>query len=157
MEVDHYPQDGDTTFQTGLAAGNPLSAREHKSPVENLVAAQFGTLTTSDVQDVGGVGRWKDGRWRVLFVRSLDDGVEGAPPFAPGGKVNAAFAVWNGSDGQRDGIKSVSQFVDLEISGEKIRSKPKSFAPAIVAFAGIMGALALIAAFGVYVERRRRA
>ncbi|MDE3094867.1 MAG: hypothetical protein KGK07_02565 [Chloroflexota bacterium] len=155
MQVDLYPQDGDTTFQTGLAAGNPLSAQKHGSPVENLVAAQFGTLTNADVQDVGGVGRWKDGRWRVLFVRSLA-GAEGSPSFAPGGKTNAAFAVWNGSDGQRDGIKSVSQFVDLQISGEKIVRKPSSFAPAIIAFAGIVGGLAVIAVFGVFAERRKR-
>ena len=77
MQVDQYPQDGNPLFQTGLAAGNPLSARKHESPVENLVAAQFGTLTTTDLQDVDGVGRWKDGRWRVLFVRSLE-GAEGA-------------------------------------------------------------------------------
>ena len=156
MQVDYYPQEGDTTFQTGLSVGNPVSAREHESPVENLVAAQFGTLTNADVQDVGGVGRWKDGRWRVLFVRSLE-GAEGTPSFAPGGKTNAAFAVWNGSDGQRDGMKSVSQFVDLEISGEKIVRTSSSFLPAIVAVAGIFGGLAVIALFGVFAERRRRA
>jgi DMSO reductase family type II enzyme heme b subunit len=156
MQVDQYPQDGDPLFQTGLAAGNPLSAREHESPVENLVAAQFGTLTNAGVQDVGGVGRWKDGRWRVLFVRSLE-GSEGAPAFAPGGKTNAAFAVWDGSEGHRDGMKSVSQFVDLEISGEKIVRRPSSFPPAIVALVGILGGLAVIAAFGVFEQRRRRA
>ena len=156
MQVDYYPEAEDPVFQTGLAAGNPLSAREHESPVENLVAAQFGTLTHADVQDVGGVGRWKDGRWRVLFVRSLESG-EGAPAFAPGGKANAAFAVWDGSDGQRDGMKSVSQFVDLEISGEKIPEGPESFAPAVVVLVAIVAGLAAIALFGVVVERRRRA
>ena len=156
MQVDEYPQDGDPLFQTGLAAGNPLSARKHESPVENLVAAQFGTLTDAGVQDVDGVGRWKDGRWRVLFVRSLDGG-EGTPAFAPGAKVNAAFAVWNGSDGQRDGMKSVSQFVDLEISGAKIVRRPSSFPPAMMAFAGIMVTLAAIGVFGVLMERRKQA
>ena len=156
MQVDQYPQEGDPLFQTGLAAGNPLSALEHESPVENLVAAQYGTLTHADLQDVGGIGRWKDGRWRVLFVRSLESD-EGSPAFAPGGKTNAAFAVWDGSDGQRDGMKSVSQFVDLEISGEKIPEGPESFAPAIVVLVAIIGGLATIAAFGVLAERRRRA
>lgn len=156
MQVDEYPQDGDPLFQTGLAAGNPLSVREHDSPVENLVAAQFGTLTHADVQDVGGVGRWKDGRWRVLFVRPLE-GAEGSPTFATGGKTNAAFAVWNGSAGQRDGMKSVSQFVDLQISGDKIAGKPGSFLPAMVVLAGIITALALIPVFAVFLEARRRA
>jgi len=92
----------------------------------------------------------------VLFVRPLE-GAEGAPTFATGGKTNAAFAVWNGSDGQRDGMKSVSQFVDLQISGDKIAGKPGSFLPAMVVLAGIITALALIPVFAVFFEARRRA
>jgi complex iron-sulfur molybdoenzyme family reductase subunit gamma len=156
MQVDYYPEDGDTLFQTGLAADNPISAREHDSPVENLVAAQFGTLTTSDVQDVDGAGRWQDGRWRVLFVRSLD-GSDGATAFPPGRKVNAAFAVWNGSDGQRDGMKSVSQFVDLQISGDKIARRSSNLAPAIVVLVSIMTSLAALGLFGVLMARSKPA
>lgn len=156
MQVDYYPQDGDSTFQTALAAGNPISGRDHDSPVENLVAAQFGTLTTSDVQDVNGAGRWRDGRWRVLFVRSLDS-AEGTPTFAPGAKVNAAFAVWNGSDGQRDGMKSVSQFVDLQFSSETIAGESSSLAPSIVVLVSIGTSLAALALFGVLMERRKSA
>jgi len=156
MQVDVYPNDGDASFQTGLAAGNPISAREHESPVENLVAEQFGTLTTTTVQDVGGVGRWKDGRWRVLFVRSLE-GADGAPGFVPGGKVNAAFAVWNGSDGQRDGMKSVSQFVDLQISGDKIARSTTSLPPAIVLLVSILTSLAALGLGGALVERSKHA
>ena len=155
MQVDYYPQADDSTFQTGLAAGNPLAVREHTSPIENLVAAQFGTLTHADVQDVSGVGRWKDGHWRVLFSRPLD-GTEGAPSFTPGQKTNAAFAVWNGSAGQRDGIKSVSQFVDLQISGEQIASHEDPLVPATVAFASIMTVLALVGVFGALQVQRAR-
>lgn len=153
MQVDEYPQADDPAFQTGLAAGNPLAVRDHASPVENLVAAQFGTLTHADVQDVGGVGRWKDGRWRVLFSKPLQ-GADGAPSFTPGQKTNAAFAVWNGSAGQRDGIKSVSQFVDLQISGETIARHDDPLVPATVAFASIMTVLALVGVFGAWEVRR---
>lgn len=154
MLVDTYPQADDPTFQTGLAAGNPVSAREHESAVENLVAAQYGTLTHADVQDVGGQGEWRNGTWRVLFTRTLQ-GADGEPAFTPGAKTNAAFAVWNGSEGQRDGIKSVSQFIDLEISGDKIAGTSNAPGPALFAFAGIVLSLVLIAGFGVWVERQR--
>ena len=46
-------------------------------------------------------------------------------------------------------MKSVSQFVDLAISGDKIVRKPSSFPPAMMAFAGIMVTLAAIGVFGV--------
>ena len=32
--------------------------------------------------------------------------------------TNIAFAVWDGASGERDGIKSVSQFLTLEVSPE---------------------------------------
>ncbi len=153
MQVDEYPQADDPVFQTGLGAGNPISARDHDSAVEHLVAANFGTLTHADVQDVGGVGRWRDGTWRVLFIRPLQTS-ENEPAFKPGTKTNAAFAVWNGHVVQRDGIKSVSQFVDLSISGEAIPSSSDSFAPAMAAFAAIGIVLALVALVGVVEVRK---
>lgn len=152
MQVDYYPQEGDPTFQTGLAASNPLSARDHETSVENLVASQFGTLTHADVQDVGGVGRWRDGHWRVLFVRPLD-ARSGYPPFTVGKTTNAAFAVWNGSQGQRDGMKSVSQFVDLAISGEKVPGKISTFPyPAVLGVVGLI--ILLMAVIGNWVRSR---
>jgi len=153
--VDSYLEHDDPTFQTGLAAGNPVSQRSHASPVENLVAAQFGTLTHADVQDVGGVGRWRNGRWRVIFERALP-GAEGEPTFAPGGTTNAAFAVWDGSQGQRDGIKSVSQFIDVRVSGERVSGKGGgTLAAGLLAFSLIMTLVAAMAIYGVYTQRRR--
>ncbi len=153
MQVDEYPQADDPVFQTGLGAGNPISARDHDSAVERLVAANFGTLTHADAQDVNGVGRWRDGTWRVMFIRPLQTS-ENEPAFKPGTKTNAAFAVWDGSLGQRDGIKSVSQFVDLSISGETIPASSDSFAPSMAAFAAI-GIVLLLVAFVGAIEMRK--
>jgi hypothetical protein len=89
-------------------------------------------------------------------VRSLD-GSDGATAFPPGRKVNAAFAVWNGSDGQRDGMKSVSQFVDLQISGDKIARRSSNLAPAIVVLVSIMTSLAALGLFGVLMARSKPA
>jgi hypothetical protein len=113
--VDTSPLKGDPAFMTARAVGNPLSQTDHASPVENLVAGGFGTLTTADMQDVDGHGVWKDGHWRVVFSRSLTES-SGYPSLAVGDVTNIAFAVWDGSKGNRDGLKSVSQFMNLQIS-----------------------------------------
>jgi len=115
--ADLYPFRDDKTFYPGWAVGNPFSQRERVSPVESLVAGGFGTLTSADVQRVAGVGRWQDSRWRVLFARELSVG-DDAVRFSLGGSTNVAFAVWDGSRGERDGQKSVSQFADLQIGGK---------------------------------------
>jgi hypothetical protein len=117
--ADGYLLEDDPAFQTARAAGNILSQEQHASPVENLVAAAFGTLTTADLQDVDGGGAWKDGRWRVVFARPLST-ASGYPSLAAGDSTNIAFAVWDGSKGNRDGIKSVSQFMNLLVSGSPV-------------------------------------
>ncbi len=113
--VDDYPLQNDPVYQTGRAAGNPLSQLNHGSPIENLVAASFGTLTTADLQDVAGKGVWKDGRWRVVFSRPLTTARD-YPSLGSGDQTNIAFAVWDGSKGNRNGLKSVSQFMTLQVS-----------------------------------------
>jgi len=124
--TDTNPLGGDPAFMTARAAGNPLAQTTHASPVENLVAAGFGTLTTADLQDVGGHGVWKDGRWRVVFTRPLTT-ASGYPSLAAGDLTNIAFAVWDGSKGNRDGIKSVSQFMNLQVSASAAPSAGGGF------------------------------
>jgi hypothetical protein len=114
--ADYYPFQDEDTFYPGRAAGNLLSETERKTPVENLVAAGFGTLTPADKQPVAGKGVWQNGKWYVLFARDLDAGGE-YTPFKPGQTTNIAFAVWDGAAGERDGLKSVSQFADLKVEG----------------------------------------
>ena len=74
-EGDHgVPQD--PAYQTGRGAGNPLSQTTHGTTVESLAARGQGTLTSQrDVAaPVTGRGRWKDGRWEVVFIRPPSDG-----------------------------------------------------------------------------------
>lgn len=113
---DLYPFQDEDIFYPGRAVGNPFSQTQRQTPVENLVATGFGTLTTAEQQPVQGVGRWQDGRWRVLFVRALQVQDKGVAQFAPGETTSIAFAVWNGSQGDRNGQKSVSQFTDLRLA-----------------------------------------
>ncbi len=124
--VDASPLKNDPAYMTARAAGNPLSQTTHASPVENLVAGGFGTLTSADRQDVDGNGVWKDGRWRVVFSRPLTT-ASGYPSLATGDLTNVAFAVWDGSKGNRDGLKSVSQFMNLQISASALPPQPAGF------------------------------
>lgn len=99
---------GDGLGHTGRAAGNPLSVSPAKAGAEDLRAVRFGSLTSGGIGGGGilGAGRWKDAAWEVVMARPA--AAEGAPSFEPGRPVWAAFAVWDGSRGDRDGQKSVT-------------------------------------------------
>lgn len=92
----------------GHDVGNWRSQRDRKTPVENLIAQGFGTLTHQELQHVLGRGVWENGRWRVIFVRALHTGLRGDASFEVGQKSFVNFAVWDGSSGERGARKSVS-------------------------------------------------
>lgn len=104
-------------FQTATAAGNPLSQPKHCCPVENAVAHGQGTLTTQPEVDgtVDGNGAWQDGRWSVVLLRDLSKPAPGDVLPRVGQTLPAAFAVWDGSVGDRDGRKSVTIWHQLEL------------------------------------------
>ena len=105
VQSDLYQFQQDDTFYPGRAVGNLISETERKSPVEDLVSAGFGTLTTADVQKVQGKGVWQDGKWYVLFARDMDLGGDFYVPFKRGQTTNVAFAVWDGANGERNGLE----------------------------------------------------
>ncbi|MEK7468624.1 MAG: ethylbenzene dehydrogenase-related protein [Planctomycetota bacterium] len=107
--------DHDPAYQSGRAAGNPFSEPGRKSPVEDAVAAGFGTLTSlkSDKQSVAGKGVWKDGRWAIQMSRSLASPDECCIALKAGTEVPLAFAVWDGAAGDRAGQKSVTTWYRL--------------------------------------------
>lgn len=111
--ADLYAFAGDATFRAGEAAGNIVSRRRRDSAVESLHAEGFGTLTASDDQAVHGKGVWREGRWHVLFRRDLN----GTPSFARGSRLAFALAAWDGSAGERDGMKSASIWHTLAFPG----------------------------------------
>lgn len=107
----------DTNYLTALAAGNPFAEIERVTPVENLIAGGFGSLTSRppEAQTVAGHGVWQDGRWRVVFSRSLDTTDLEDVQFAGGKTYPIAFAVWDGASYERNGQKSTSQWVSLQM------------------------------------------
>jgi complex iron-sulfur molybdoenzyme family reductase subunit gamma len=114
--TDLYPSTDDLYFPA-RAAGNPLSQLD-RSPVRNLVAGGFGTLTAADQGELQGHGLYSDGRWMVVYSRPFDPSGELQPAFGGEQSIDVAFAVWDGSKGERDGIKSVSAFTQLVVTPE---------------------------------------
>ncbi len=119
---ERFPADGsDPTltedgFLAGQTAGNPRSAASLVSSVEDLSAIGFGTLTTQpvDAQNVHGASEHRGGVWRVVLSRKLDDGDPNDAALRPQGPAAVvAFALWDGSRGDRDGQKSVSAWLSL--------------------------------------------
>ena len=113
--VDGYPST-EPLFYTAREAGNPF-ANPDLGPVQTLVSRAFGELTTLEEQDVEGFGRYDGSGWAVVFARSFDAPTAGHAAFSTSTTVDLAFAVWDGSEDERNGRKSVSQFVTLYISG----------------------------------------
>lgn len=140
MFVDYYPYtqpaEGtmagvadytDPNYLPALQAGNLFAAVTHSSPVEDLIAGGFGTLTSqpAEEQNVQGFGSWADGQWQVIFSRDLESSEQDDVSFLPGKTVSVAFAVWDGANEERNGQKSTSQWVSLQLL-----SAPGSPAPA---------------------------
>ena len=116
-----YPGEGlrsSVDWHRGLLYNLPPKEMERKGPVEDLIAAGFGTLTLRKSQDVKGRGIWREGKWSVVFSSAMAGGGEAAE-FVPGKVLPIAFAVWNGAVGQRNGEKSVSTWSFLKIDAPK--------------------------------------
>ncbi len=111
--------DSDPSFVTGWGAGNIVSDPKRKSPAEDLTAQGFGTLRARPRIDqrVDAKGVYAAGSYRVMFRRRLrPTGRKGAVVLRRGRTVPIAFAVWNGSAGDRDGKKSVTIWQELKIA-----------------------------------------
>ena len=147
--VDLYPNEGETLFRPAEEVGNPLAQRLHASPIENLVAEGFGTLTSSETQDVEGAGVWLQGSWRALFARDLAPETEGLAAFSVDGSTMAAFAVWDGQAGDRDGQKSIAQFVDLSLSSRELSVAPAPVEGGIGSLLIVVVVVAIVAALAV--------
>jgi complex iron-sulfur molybdoenzyme family reductase subunit gamma len=74
------------------------------------VAAGLGTTRVTPEPSIATSALWDHGRWRLVFRRALRTN---APPgeaieMKAGETIQVAFAVWEGSNGERGGLKSFS-------------------------------------------------
>ena len=94
--------------------GNPVSGA-FTGPVNDLTAQAFGTLAPTAGQLTRGIGQWANGRWSVVFARDLTTTADDEAALGGGVTTDMAVAVWDGSQGDRNGQKVVSQFITLSI------------------------------------------
>lgn len=117
LAIDDYPFGTDTLYATARAAGNGLYSVAPQSSVTELNADGFGTLTPQPDADqqIRGSAVWRAGRWRVVMVRPLKTESSRDHQLSPGEMVPAAFAVWDGSQRDRNGQKAVSIWQRLRL------------------------------------------
>jgi hypothetical protein len=91
-------------------AGSP--AEDRASPVEDLNAQGFSTLSIQEEQSVLGKGIWKDKKWQVVLKRSLVNSDDNDIQFKH--SVPMAIAVWNGGNRERNGQKGLAGWILLK-------------------------------------------
>jgi steroid C-25 hydroxylase gamma subunit len=77
----------------------------------NVHAAGLGTTTYSEKSYVRARSVWRDGTWSVVFARPLlvRKQKSEAVQLAAGRTVRVGFAIWEGANGERGGLKSFSK------------------------------------------------
>ena len=107
----------DVNYVPAMAAGNLFAGASYTSPVEDLIAGSFGSLTSqpAEGQNVYGYGEYVDGKWHVTFVRDRMAAEVDDAQFESGQVYSLAFAAWDGANEERNGQKSTSQWVSLQL------------------------------------------
>lgn len=77
---------------------------------EELLAGGPGTTTAYDEPAVSTTAAYEDGRWTVVFARDLQVPGTNRTQVPNDRNLDVAFAVWNGSNMERSGRKSVSEW-----------------------------------------------
>lgn len=152
--VDAYPYT-DSLFYTAREANNPYAHTE-RGPVQSLYSKAFGELQTLDFQEVQGLGKRTSDGWAVVFERKFDTGHAGHAVFAASTRMDMAFAVWDGSQDERNGKKAVSQFVTLGIAAAPVSTGGGSNTRTILFAAGLgLGLVVIGGGLAVYGYRER--
>lgn len=128
--VDRYPSTDELYFPARAAGNSVASSRV----IQDLSAVGFGSLTPSADQNVVGRAEWAEGKWEMVFARSLDGNSNQQVDLRSGSSMDIAFAIWDGSEQERNGKKSVSQLIVLNLSDEGLTGS--STGSVILIFAG---------------------
>jgi DMSO reductase family type II enzyme heme b subunit len=78
---------------------------------KNTFAKGLGTTEFSKSSPIKAKAKWENGTWAVVFTRALavPEQKDEAVQLAAGAAVQIGFAVWEGSNGERAGVKSFSK------------------------------------------------
>ncbi len=82
-----------------------------------MTAAGPETVTSleENLQKVVGEGFWDGDKWQIVLVRELRSKSKQQVKFKKDDIVPIGFAVWNGSENDRNGQKMVSTWYKLEL------------------------------------------
>lgn len=119
--VSIYPGGEDPAFMTGRGAGNPLSQADKTTPVEDLIAGGFGTLTAEAHNDAVGWAKWENGTWKAVIGRPMTTSDPEDAQFKAGTQTSLALAAWDGGKADINGKKSVSTWVTMSIEGPPVQ------------------------------------
>lgn len=97
-----------TANEAAKDSGSPIS------PVEDLNAEGFSTLTHQDEQSVSGKGLRTDKGWQVVFKRNRTNSDEHDVQFK--GSTPMAVAIWNGGNRETNGQKGLAGWILLDFS-----------------------------------------
>lgn len=109
------PKEQAITFYPARVSGNDQANHERTSPVEEYTATGFGSLTQHSEQKAQGNGVYRSRRWQVIISRPMAMGDKTKSEVKAGETRNVAFAVWNGSAGQRGGRKQYAPWAPIEV------------------------------------------
>lgn len=86
-----------------------------ESAIEDLIGAGTANLSRkpAQFQCLQALGIWRDGQWQVVIYKPFNKDDQSSPSFEQESNLNVAFAIWNGSQGDRGGMKSVSNWAVL--------------------------------------------
>ncbi len=84
------------------------NASDSVKAVAELITSGPGTQTPLASQNVVAKGEYRDGKWHVVFKRSLSAQQEGAVGLAPGSDPLISFAVWDGAKTESFAAKSIA-------------------------------------------------
>lgn len=90
----------------------PSVTDDNPAIVSIMDATGSGKLPTArgDSSELTANGEWEDGRWQVLFKRSLETDTPADFQFMEGAYIPIAFSNWDGVEGQIDGRRSFTSW-----------------------------------------------
>lgn len=113
-----FPVADDAPLQSMGSADQPVNGWYWRPDLEfpySVIAQGTGTTRRTTDSALAAQGSYDDGRWRVVMRRAFRSGGEYAP-LAPGDTRKVAFAVWQGANQERGGLKAVTlEWQPLEI------------------------------------------
>lgn len=106
---ERYPHsEGVWIFPQDLSVRRQVRGWRGADPVSEFVARGFGTLTPRVNGQVRGSSDYKRGRWSVVLRRRLTTTHAEDATFVPGQTTSLIIAIWNGSNQEVNGRKSVT-------------------------------------------------